>query len=246
MKKTKEEFNLGEIVAIFLPKLWIVAAVALIFALIVGGYLSFFKADTYSSTATLYVANEVSSTMNVGTLDVSREMVQRCEIAILSTRFLQKVVGYVREGASYHAEWETYLKSVDFVKNSITITQLQDTEYFNITVTTHDNEFSYALVNAVTAAVEKDLTEGDFLPYDSRYIKTRTINYANLPLNPDSKHEIRWSVVAGLCGAVLSMIVIFVHSLFDVTIYDKKKLEDSFSIPVLGVIPRFISEEGKE
>ena len=90
------------------------------------------------------------------------------------------------------------------------------------------------------------LTEGDFLPYDSRYIKTRTINYANLPLNPDSKHEIRWSVVAGLCGAVLSMIVIFVHSLFDVTIYDKKKLEDSFSIPVLGVIPRFISEEGKE
>ena len=246
MKKTKEEFNLGDIVAIFLPKLWIVAAIALVFALVVCGYLSFFKADTYSSTATLYVANEVSSTMNVGTLDVSREMVQRCEIAILSTRFLQKVKGYVEAGADYNPEWEPYLKSVDFIKNSIKITQLQDTEYFNITVTTHDNYLSYALINAVTAAVEKDLTEGDFLPYDSRYIKTRTINYANLPLNADSKHIARWSLVAGLCGAVLTMIVIFVHSLFDVTIYDKKKIEDSFSIPVLGVIPRFISEEGKE
>ena len=246
MKKTKEEFNLGDIVAIFVPKLWIVVAIALVFALVVCGYLSFFKADTYSSTATLYVANEVSSTMNVGTLDVSREMVQRCEIAILSTRFLQKVKGYVEAGADYNPEWEPYLKSVDFIKNSIKITQLQDTEYFDITVTTHDSYLSYALINAVTAAVEKDLTSGDFLPYDSRYIKTRTINYANLALNPDSKHVARWSVIAGLCGAILSMVVIFVYSLFDVTIYDKKKIEDSFSIPVLGVIPRFITEEGKE
>ena len=47
MKKTKEEFNLGEIVAIFLPKIWIVVAVALVFALVVGGYLSFFKFGTF-------------------------------------------------------------------------------------------------------------------------------------------------------------------------------------------------------
>ena len=65
-------------------------------------------------------------------------------------------------------------------------------------------------------------------------------------IQPDSKHELRWSAVAGLCGAVLSMVVIFVYSLFDVTIYDKKKIEDSFNIPVLGIIPKFISEEGKE
>lgn len=41
------------------------------------------------------------------------------------------------------------------------------------------------------------------------------------------------------------MAVIFVANMLDVTIRDKKKIEDNFDIPVLGVIPRFISEEGK-
>ena len=41
------------------------------------------------------------------------------------------------------------------------------------------------------------------------------------------------------------MAVVFIINVMDVTIRDRKKLEDSFDVPVLGVIPRFITEEGK-
>ena len=34
------------------------------------------------------------------------------------------------------------------------------------------------------------------------------------------------------------MVVIFVLNQFDVVIHNKKKIEDNFDIPVLGVIPR--------
>jgi capsular polysaccharide biosynthesis protein len=46
-------------------------------------------------------------------------------------------------------------------------------------------------------------------------------------------------LVGVLAGMVVTMIVIFVLSIFDVIIHDRKKLEENFDIPVLGVIPRF-------
>ena len=50
---------------------------------------------------------------------------------------------------------------------------------------------------------------------------------------------------ANVVGAVLSMALIFVMDMFDVIIHDKKKIEDTFDVPILGVIPRFLAEEGK-
>ena len=34
-------------------------------------------------------------------------------------------------------------------------------------------------------------------------------------------------------------------NMYDVVIHDKKKLEDNFDMPILGVIPRFNTDEGK-
>jgi len=55
---------------------------------------------------------------------------------------------------------------------------------------------------------------------------------------PNSKHIVKDVLIATLCGAVLSAVVIWVISVFDVVIHDKKKIEDNFDIPILGVIPR--------
>ena len=43
------------------------------------------------------------------------------------------------------------------------------------------------------------------------------------------------------------MAVVYVSAMFDVVIHDRKKLEDNFDIPVLGVIPRYdVDEQPKE
>ena len=54
-----------------------------------------------------------------------------------------------------------------------------------------------------------------------------------------SKNIFTNALIGVLIGAVVSMLGIFVYSIFDVVIRDKKKLEDNFDFPVLGVIPRY-------
>ena len=240
MKKTKEDFNIRDIVSIFLPKLWIIVSVALVLALLLGFYSAFLKTDTYSSTATMLVSNDATS-LNNSVLDVSTEMVKRCEIIIFSDEFLQKIITDVKADENYSSEWRL---SVSFVKGVLSMKQRGDTEFFDITVTTEDSVLSYTIVNAVAKRIESDLPE--LLPYDSKYIRTGTVNHAVPALNPDSKHTVRNSVIGFAAGAILSMVAVFVCTMFDVTIRDKKKIEDNFDIPVLGVIPKFEVEEGND
>ena len=53
------------------------------------------------------------------------------------------------------------------------------------------------------------------------------------------------TAIGVVIGAVITMTFVFVMNMFDVVIHDKKKIEDTFDIPILGVIPRFLTEEGK-
>ena len=48
-----------------------------------------------------------------------------------------------------------------------------------------------------------------------------------------------------IVGAVMAMAFVFILNIFDIVIHDKKKIQDTFDIPILGVIPRFLAEEGK-
>ncbi len=240
MKKTKEEFDIRDIVSVFIPKLWIIVAVSLILALVLGGYSALIKTDTYSSTATMLVANDATNLSNA-VLDVSTEMVKRCEIIIFSDVFLQMIITDIKASDNYNPDWKL---SVSFVKGSVVMKQLDNTEYFDITVTTEDSRLSYAIATAISKRIESDLPES--LPYDSKYIRTRITNPAVPAISPDSKHTVRNTLIGFAAGAVLSMVAIFVCAIFDVTIRDKKKIEDNFDIPVLGVIPKFISEEGSD
>ena len=240
MKKNKEEFDIRDIVTVFLPKIWIIVVVSLILSLALGVYSAFIKTDTYSSTATMLVANDATNLSN-GVLDVSTEMVKRCEIIIFSDVFLQMIIEDIKASDSYDPNWKL---SVSFVKSCVVMKQRGDTEYFDITVTTEESRLSYAIATAISKRIESDLPES--LPYDSKYIRTRTTNPAVPAISPDSKHTVRNTLIGFAAGAVLSMVVIFVYSLFDVTIRDKKKIEDNFNIPVLGVIPKFITEEGTD
>ena len=55
MRKRNEDFSLKELINIFLPKLWIIAIVAMLFGGIMMGYSKFIKDDTYTSTTKIHV-----------------------------------------------------------------------------------------------------------------------------------------------------------------------------------------------
>ena len=54
MKKHNDEITLKDIFDIFLPKIWLIALVAVIFAAMLGGYTLFVKEDTYTFVRGVY------------------------------------------------------------------------------------------------------------------------------------------------------------------------------------------------
>ena len=64
MNKQREETTLKDLADIFIPKVWFIVLVAVIFAGAFGGYSMFFKQNTYTSTAIYMIGKIPYSRLN--------------------------------------------------------------------------------------------------------------------------------------------------------------------------------------
>lgn len=242
MKKRKEEFSIKDLFSIFLPKLWIIVLVAFVFALLFGSYSAFMVKDTYSSSSTLVIYKK-DSQISATDISVTSSRIQLYKVIINSDRFIDIVLKHINTSelySSYNAKnWNL---SRSYIKSSLSINQLyEDVEAFKVNVTTGDPNKSYVIADAVSYHIENSLT--GILPSEEGVIFSHRIDAPTHSLVPNSKNVLRNTILGLAAGLVLSMIAVFVLSLFDITIRDKKKLEDNFDIPILGVIPRFENTE---
>ncbi len=238
MKKNKEEFSIKDLFSIFLPKLWIIVLVAFVFALLMGSYSAFMVKDSYSSDSTLVVYKR-DSQVNASDISVTSSRIQLYKVIIFSDSFMNIVLSHINTSALYAAyDVESWNLSENYIKNVVSINQpYEEVEAFKISVTTNNPDKSYVIADAVSYHIENSLT--GILPSEEGVIFSQRIDPPNHSLVPNNKNVTRNTILGFAVGVVLSMVVIFVLSLFDVTIRDKKKLEDNFDIPVLGVIPKF-------
>ena len=169
-------------------------------------------------------------------------MVKRCQVVIFRNNFLNKVLAEIKNNPLYEEKgWDI---DTDYLKSVITLEQCGDTEAFEITATTPDAELSIAIADALAMHIMVTLPESMSYPKD--LISSKMIDPPVQAVSPNSNHALRNALIGFVIGAVVAMVAIFICSLFDVTIRDRKKLEDNFDIPVLGVIPRYVSEEGNK
>ncbi len=238
MNKNKEEFNFKDLVDLFAPKLWLIVLAALILGLALGGYSAFIKGDSYTSTARLMVS-KTNTTPNSNDIALAASMVETYEYVIFTDNFLNQVLEKVKATEEY--EENSWSVSTNYLRSVISLRQCGGTEVFDVTVTTVDPTLSYVISNALANEISDTLPE--ILPYRDSVIASTIIDNPMIAVSPNSKHVLRNTVIGVLGGAVIAMIAIFIYSVFDVTIREKKDLEDNFDIPVLGVIPRYYTEE---
>ena len=114
-----------------------------------------------------------------------------------------------------------------------------ESTFFKVSVTSTSNDVSYKIAKLIEAAAPNAVM--DVLP---NALLITPVDSPAFPLNANSKNTTRNTMIAFFVGAVLTAVLILLVSMFDFVVRDKKKLESSFDIPVLGVIPRqIISEE---
>ena len=238
MKANKEELGFKDLLMIFVPKIWLIVIIALVFALGLGVYSGFIQSDSYTAGATMMISKSNTS-VNSSDRDLASDMVDTYKVVIYSNDFLLSVCDDIKNNEEYATKKWNLTPSV--LSSIISIARYDNTEAFEISVTSKDPELAYAVASSLSEAVRDELPNR--LPYEKGSLYTTIINPAVPPVSANSKNVLRNSLIGFIAGAILAMVVVFLTTMFDVTIRDIKKIEDNFDIPVLGIIPRYISDE---
>ena len=103
---------------------------------------------------------------------------------------------------------------------------------FRVSVTTGKAILSYNIALAVQDELHLHIRD-----YIADAPTTNVFSDPLLPGTPDSKSTVKNAFITALVASIVATVVVWIVSAFDIVIHDKKKLEDNFELPVLGVIP---------
>lgn len=232
MNNKKDEITAKKLVEIFLPKLWIVALVSILFAVIFGGYSELFQKDTFTSSGKFMVIkvpydDDDSKTTGLNSNEVlaMQSMIANSKEIINTNDFCSTVLSSVKDG-DLNMTTGQLMSAM-----SVTLCNAETTcYYFNVTTT--NNRWSYEI-----AEVAGELLRQQFI--DMGYaIKIVRIDSPRIASAPDSKNTTRNVVIGFAAGLILSLLCVFFISKFDVVIRSREKLENTFDVPILGVIPK--------
>ena len=120
------------------------------------------------------------------------------------------------------------------IKSMLSIKVVGAATCFEISATSADSKLAYDVVDIVYNLLP-ELVEDVF---DSYSINIKNIDKPIEPITPNSKNTVRNAVVAALAGALLAAVIVFIISRADVVVRSREKLEQTFDIPILGVIPK--------
>ncbi len=240
MINKKNEITLGDIFGIFLPKLWLIIVASIVFGAAAGSYAMFLKDDTYTSTTKIHVVKSSTNSGNISSGDLSlvESALDNYVDALKSPDVANLVKDDIVNGAEYKATYDSG-KWGDLSASQISgyVSLSATGERLVISVTSPDPELSCAIAKSMASVVETE----NILAYPDAMISIKV--YQQATLGTKNSHKVVTTTLIGiLAGAFLAAAVIFIINLKDVTIRDKKRIEDNFDIPVLGVIPRFIEE----
>ena len=244
MKGRNDEVGVHDLLSIFKPKLWIIVIFAVIVAAILGSYAAIFKPDTYTSKATLMLSRDNSTTISTSDIELSYLVIENLGIVMASRDFREVVANSINE-AYPERGWNVTGKDLD---NWVELSTSGNTSIFTITVTTTDSFKSYAVSEVFVSylladvANDEDAPIKDFLPNNYSKINIKCIESPRQVTERNSKGVATNALIGLVIGAFISALVIYFIHIFDVVIRDRKKIEDHFDIPVIGVIPKYSPE----
>ena len=242
MKKNQEEITIKDLLNIFIPKIWLIALIAVVFAALLGGYSMFIKDDTYTSTAsfimvkipTQYNGNgsntAITTGLSAGEIEAMQSMIEMAEQVMETTDYLGKVkTKLVERDARYESI------SISNLKSMLSIKVVGEATCFDLSAISEDAQLSYDVTDIVYETFPSVIES----VFDSYSVTIKIIDPPLKAQKANSKGVFKNVVIGALGGGILALLLVFVISKIDVTIRSKEKLEQSFDIPVIGMIPRF-------
>lgn len=178
----------------------------------------------YTASAQMYVSTDDSqqTTANLSELDYAQKVVTTY-INFLQTKVFYREVLRI-SGLDY---------TPGELKNMTAMRSVNNTEIFEISVTSKDPNDSYLLVK----------TMQDLAPELIRQIKAKAeisvVDPVELPTSPSGPNILFNTLIGGIFGFIIAFLASILWEVVNFNIKNQEDLISHYNIPVLGVIPDF-------
>lgn len=225
-KRDEVQIDLQKLFSAVWHKAWLVVLVSVIFAGVAFAVTHFLITPMYQASAMFYVNNrsvsvgDASLSISSGDLVTSRNLVESY-IVILNTReSLNDVIDYAGVDSTYRE-----------VKDMLSAAAVNETEIFQVVVTSPDPQEAEKIANAIAYILPKRITsiiEGT---------SAKVVEAAVVPSKPSSPSYTRNVMIGLLLGMLLTTAIIVLREMFDISIQTEEDIAQSCKHPVLAAIP---------
>ncbi len=225
-KNEEFEIDLQRLFAALMQKIWLIAAAALIAGLLAFAGTQLFITPLYQSTAMFYVNNGSlsvgSASFNLSSSDLvtSRGLVESYMVILKTRETLVDVADYAEVDRSYGQ-----------LAGMVSAAAVNETEIFQVTVTSPDPKEAEAIADAISYILPKrisSIVEGT---------SAEIVDHAVLPTKQSSPNTMKNTMLGLILGFMASVGLICLYEIFNITIRSEEDIEQCCHHPVLAVVP---------
>ena len=220
------EVNLKRLMDALLEKVWMIILLAVTGAALVLSITYFLITPKYESSAMFYVNNSSISvgeaTLSIDSNDItaSKSLVNTYIVILKTRETLNDVIDYAGVNRKYTE-----------IEDMIRAEAVDDTEVFQVVVTTEDPEEANVIANAIAYILPKrisSIVEGT---------SAKVVEAAVVAARPSSPNYTINTLIGFLLGFVLAVGIIVMQEMLDITIRKDEDLEQVCKYPVLAPVP---------
>ena len=223
-KDTLKELGFQRLVSVLFRKSWIIILVSFLTAASTFGGTFYLITPKYESTALFYVNNSSLSLEGVGLtsgdITTRKDLVDTYIVILESRECLLRVIDYANVD-----------RSASELRSMITAKAVNETEIFEVVVTSPDANEAERVANAISQILPKRISEV------IKGTSAEVVDHPVVPSSPSSPRIVRNTLVGFLAGMLISAVAIVLYEIFDVTIRSEEDVRQSSTHPVLAAVP---------
>jgi capsular exopolysaccharide synthesis family protein len=219
------EYSIKEIVSLLMKRMVFIVTCTLVGLCVFFLISQYVIKPSYTASVQMYVSQGDSTTSaNLNELNYAQKVVSTY------INFLQTKVFYdlVLENSELEYTRED-------LKEMTRIQTVNNTEIFQISVTTHNPNDSFELVNSM-----QQIAPGHISSIKDN-AKISVVDPVIIPTVPSSPNVLLNTFVGGMAGLVISVLLSFLWETIDVNVKNQEDLTKKYHLPILGAIPNFNS-----
>jgi capsular exopolysaccharide synthesis family protein len=230
VEESEMDFTIKEIIAVLLKRLVFITVcvfAGLCISFIISRYI---MKPSYTATVQMYVnPMESTSSANLNELNYAQKVVTTY-INFLQTKVFYKQV----------MEESNLAYSQGQLKQMTDIHSINNSEIFEISVTSNNPEDSFLLVEAMQNIAPR------IIKSIRATAEISIVDPVVLPTAPSSPNVRMNTLIGGLVAVISAIMVSMLWEIFDVNVKNQEDLIQRYQLPILGEIPSFNIEDERK